>query len=162
MSEPIWSKFLTDADREILSESGWASRAGFGKRPVVMVVDVSYAFTSDRPEPVLDSIRRGLPMSCSEQAWRAIPPTKKLIAAGRAKGLPIIYTTGTTFRPDFWDVGAWAWKMGRLNEAMEDVPAERANLDGTAINAEIAPEPQDLLIKKPMPSAFLPRRSTHI
>jgi nicotinamidase-related amidase len=72
---------------------------------------------------------------------------KRLLAAGRAKGLPIIYTTGSA-RSDGWDRGSWAWKNNRTSERPP------TNLDGNAINPEIAPEPSDIVIEKLKPSAF--------
>ena len=44
MSEPIWNQFLTERDRAAFAASGYGAHAGFGKRPALLVVDVSYAF----------------------------------------------------------------------------------------------------------------------
>jgi peptide/nickel transport system substrate-binding protein len=44
-----------------------------------------------------------------------LDPVKRaalLIEAGRAKELPVIYTTGER-RPDNWDAGSWRWKSTR-------------------------------------------------
>ena len=48
--ERIWEKFLTDRDREVLTASGYGSHGGFGKKPALLVIDVSYGFTGDKPE----------------------------------------------------------------------------------------------------------------
>jgi hypothetical protein len=53
MSEPIWNKFLTERDKAVFAAAGYGVRAGFGKRPALLVIDVSYAFCGDRPEPIL-------------------------------------------------------------------------------------------------------------
>ena len=37
---------------------GYGSHGGFGKKPAVLVIDVSYGFTGDKPEPILDPIKR--------------------------------------------------------------------------------------------------------
>ena len=65
MSEPIWNKFLTDRDKEVFAVSGYAKRAGFGKRPALLVIDVNYFFCGDKPEPILKSIKRW-PNSCGQ------------------------------------------------------------------------------------------------
>ena len=39
--ERIWEKFLTDRDREVLTASGYGSHGGFGKKPALLVIDVS-------------------------------------------------------------------------------------------------------------------------
>jgi nicotinamidase-related amidase len=57
-------------------------------------VDVNYAFRGDRPEPILESIKRWR-ASCGEDAWTGVKAIRKLLAAARAKGLPVIYSTGT-------------------------------------------------------------------
>ena len=152
MTERVWDRFLTERDKRVFAAAGYGQRAGFGARPVILVIDVNYNFTGDRPEPILDSIRRW-PNSCGEDAWRALPHIKRLLAAGRAKGLPVIYTTGT-MRADGWDRGAWSWKNSRTGEWRTRGATRESNLDGNAINAEIAPEPRDIVIRKIKPSGF--------
>lgn len=149
MSEPIWNRFLTEQDKAIFAASGYGARQGFGKRPAVLVIDVSYNFCGDRPEPILQSIKRWC-NSCGEAAWHGIDAIKKLLPVARARGLPVIYTTGG-FRKDSWDAGSWKWKHSRIAESIEVPPS---NLDGDEIIPDIAPEPRDILIKKLKPSAF--------
>ena len=54
----IWDKFLTERDRQVFAAFGYGTRSGFGERPGLLIVDVSYGFTGYRPEPILDSIKR--------------------------------------------------------------------------------------------------------
>jgi len=149
MSEPIWNQFLTERDKQVFAAAGYGARQGFGKRPAVLVVDVNYDFCGDRPEPILESIKRWR-NSCGEEAWDGVRAIKRLLVAARAKDLPVIYTTSIR-RPDNWDTGSWAWKNTRT--------AERANtrstqVPGSTIVPEIAPEPRDIVIFKQKPSAF--------
>ena len=152
MAEPVWNKFLTERDKLVFDGAGYGQRAGFGERPVVVVIDVNYNFTGDKPEPILESIKRW-PNSCGEEAWESMRQIKKLLDASRKKGLPVIYTTAS-MRSDGWDRGAWAWKNNRTGEWQSQHDGHGTNLDGNEINAEIAPEPRDILIKKLKPSAF--------
>ncbi len=149
MTERIWDKFLTERDKAVFEASGYGAQGGFGKRPALLVVDVNYNFTGDRPEPILDSIRRW-PNSCGEEGWATIPAMQRLLGTARRKGLPVIYTTGEV-RPDRWDRGSWAWKNSRTSGP---APERESNLDGNEILAEIAPEPQDIVIRKLKPSGF--------
>ena len=151
MKEPIWNKFLTERDKQVFGDAGYGQRAGFGERPVILVIDVNYNFTGDKPEPILDSIKRW-PNSCGEDAWESMRHIRRLLDAGRAKGIPVIYTTGT-MRPDGWDRGSWAWKNSRTGEWRTESNSG-ANLDGNEINPEIAPAPRDIVIKKLKPSGF--------
>jgi maleamate amidohydrolase len=148
MKPPIWDKFLTDRDRAVFSAGGFGARMGFGKRPALVVVDVNYAFCGDRPEPILESIKRW-PTSCGEEAWEGVRVIKRLIDAARAKRLPVIYTTNKR-RPDKWDNGSWSWKNSRQNERLRT----QTDLDPNAVVDEIVPGPRDILIEKQKPSAF--------
>jgi maleamate amidohydrolase len=146
---PVWDQFLTERDKAVFSASGYGARQGFGKRPALLVIDVSYGFTGDKREPILDSIKRW-PNSCGEDAWDAIDVIKSLADMFRAKKLPVIYTTGVV-RPDNWDAGSWAWKNTRTAES---APRRTNTLDANEIVAEIAPQPQDVVVLKQKPSGF--------
>jgi maleamate amidohydrolase len=154
MSERIWDKFLTERDRAVFAAGGFGARAGFGKRPALLIIDVNWAFCGERPEPILESIKRWR-TSCGEDAWVALPYIKQLIDKAHATGLPVIYTTGEG-RPDKWDRGSWSWKSSRAGETGA-TPAAGSNLpplDGNKIAAPIAPMPQDIVIRKQKPSGF--------
>ena len=149
MSEPIWNKFLTERDKQVFAQAGFGARQGFGKRPAVIVIDVNTNFCGDRPEPILESIKRWH-TSCGEEAWQGIKAIARLLAAARAKGLPVIYSTGTR-RPDAWDAGSWTWKNSRTTER---APAPQGGASGNDIVADIAPESRDIVIRKQKPSVF--------
>ena len=148
MSEPIWNKFLTERDKDVFAAAGYGARAGFGIRPALLVIDVSYAFCGDRPAPILESIKRWR-NSCGAESWVAIGHIKRLIDKAHEKALPVIYTTGVR-RADNWDSGGWRGKNSRSGEA----PKTASNRDGYAIVDEIAPGPKDLVIYKQKPSGF--------
>jgi nicotinamidase-related amidase len=147
VGERVWDKFLTERDKAVFTAAGYAQPMGLGKKPAILIIDVNYHFCGDRPEPILDSIKRW-PNSCGEDAWAAIPHIQALIRAARGKGLPVIYTTGA-YRADGWDYGSWLWKTSRLRERQP-----KRNRDGDEIVAEIAPAPADIVIGKLKPSAF--------
>ena len=150
MAERIWDKFLTERDKAVFAQAGYGARGGYGKRPALVVVDVSWAFCGETPEPILQSIKRWR-SSCGEEAWEAIGYIKKLVLKAREKGLPVIYTTGIR-REDNWDSGSWGWKNSRNVEDRGIVA--RNDLDGNQIVSEIAPGPQDIVVYKQKPSGF--------
>src|SRR5258705_485042 len=84
--------------KAVFAAGGFGARAGFGKRPALLVIDVNWAFFGERPEPILESIKRWR-TSCGEASWAALEYIKSLIEAARGKGIPVIYTTGER-RPD--------------------------------------------------------------
>ena len=152
MVERIWNEFLTERDKQVFEKSGFGAEAGFGKRPALLVIDVSYNFCGDRPEPILESIKR-FHNSCGEYAWESLPHIRKLIDKCHEKNIPVIYTTGTV-REDGWDAGGWAWKNSRTDEDVTAPKISGFNRDGNEIMDEIAPSPQDIVIYKHKPSAF--------
>ena len=148
----IWDKFLTERDKQVFEASGYGARAGFGKRPALLVIDVNYNFCGDRPEPILESIKR-YRNSCGETAWEALPVIRKLIDACHDKRVPVIYSTGDV-RGDGWDRGSWGWKNARNAEDHKPPENRESNRDGNDIMDEIAPAPQDIVIRKLKPSVF--------
>jgi hypothetical protein len=54
----VWDDVISESDRRIFAAAGWGRRAGFGKRPAIMVIDVNYNFCGDKREPILESIKR--------------------------------------------------------------------------------------------------------
>jgi maleamate amidohydrolase len=150
MSKRIWDRFLTERDKAVFAAAGYGARGGFGKRPALLVVDVSWAFCGDRPEPILESIKRWH-NSCGEDSWPAIEAIRALIDKAHARRLPVIYTTGVA-RADQWDSGSWAWKNCRIGEDAAAAPHQ--DRDGNEIVDAIAPLPQDILVYKQKPSGF--------
>ena len=83
----IWDPFLTERDKEVFKTSGFGAKAGFGKRPALLVIDVSYGFAGDKPEPILESINREDGWDVGSWAWKntrtgeSLPkPTQKIEA----------------------------------------------------------------------------------
>lgn len=150
----IWEPFLTDRDKQVFAAAGFGAKGGFGKRPAFLIIDISWGFAGHDPASILESIETW-PNSCGAESWDAIAVTKTVAEACRAKGVPVIYTTGVV-RPDKWDMASWAWKNSRTDEANKDVrELARANLpDGNEIVAAIAPQPQDIVVLKQKPSGF--------
>jgi nicotinamidase-related amidase len=149
MNEPIWSRFLTDRDKAVFAAGGFGARAGFGRRPALLVIDVNRAFCGDRPEPILEAVKRWR-TSCGEDAWVALDSIKRLIEAAHEKGVPVVYTTGER-RADDWDAGSWRWKSSRSDPQPKAVGD---GADGNEIVAMIAPGPQDIVVRKQKPSGF--------
>jgi nicotinamidase-related amidase len=149
----VWDRFLTERDRQVAEAGGFGRRQGFGQRPALLVIDVSYSFCGDRPEPILQSIRRW-PYSCGEEAWAGIAAIARLLAAARGKGLPVIYTTGQApgmRRADGWESQSWSRKMTRATERPR---TEATGRDGNDIVDNIAPGPGDILVHKIQSSGF--------
>jgi maleamate amidohydrolase len=138
-----WDKYLTDQDRAVVELSGYASRGGLGSKPALLVVDATYGFCGDRPEPILESVKR-FRSSSGEAAWRAIGEIQQLQSAARDAEIPVIFTRGMD-RGASVSPGRWGDKNARVNE-----DSELHN----EIVAEIAPVAGETVLKKAKPSAF--------
>lgn len=143
----VWDDVLSSDERKIYEVGGWGKRMGFGWRPAVIVVDVNYDFIGDKPEPILESIKRWR-YSCGEVGWRGVQAIQELLAAARAKRVPIFYTT-VEHRADGFDYGRDRDKNFRTGESTSFVGAK-----GPKIPDEIAPAPADVVISKKKASAF--------
>src|ERR1700677_4063208 len=89
MTEYVWDKFLTERDKAVFAAGGFGALGGFGKRPALLVIDVNWLFCGDKPEPILDSIKRWR-SACGEESWGAVEYIRQLVEAARTKGLPVI------------------------------------------------------------------------
>ncbi len=143
-----WDDTLTLRDKEVFALSGYGKRAGFGQRPAVLVIDVNYNFVGDKPEPILESVKR-FRNSCGAEGWEGVHHIAELLAVARKKHLPIFYTTGHDDRNNTVAFGRWQAKNSRSTEDMSDSWDK-----GNEIVADIAPQAGDVVVRKQKPSAF--------
>ena len=113
-----------------------------GPRAAVLAIDVYEMAYQGGPKPVME-VAKEFPSSCGVNAYNAIAPTQKLLAAARAAGLPIFYSTAET-RP-----AAKPGAVKATNRRSGSTPAELY-----AIRPEFAPQPGDVVIYKQRASAF--------
>lgn len=71
---------------------GYARDTFVGEKPGLMLVDL-YNFVYDGGSRPVAEVEKEFSGSCGENAWNAIEPTKRLIAAARVAAIPIIYIT---------------------------------------------------------------------
>lgn len=141
-------KYLSDEDKAVLDVYGAKNGVGIGSRPAVLVVDATYAFVGELREPTVEAAKKRR-TACGIKAWRAVDALRGVLDAARAKGLPIIYTKGST-RPDLQKLGAPPLKTSpKLGSDKGRNPR-----DPNDIVDEIAPAADDIVIAKDKPSAF--------
>lgn len=117
------------------AKAGFGGRLTFGQRPALLVIDVVEAYL--KPDSSLYLGPTGA---------EAVASFERLIAACRAKSIPVIYTQ-VVYGAEGRDGGLFYQK----------VPALRAFDAGSplgAIPASIAPQPQDVVVTKQYASAF--------
>lgn len=146
MARP-WDGLISESELQVFHAAGYGKRGEWGTKPALLVVDVNYNFVGDRPEPILESIKRWR-NSCGEIGWQTIPKIAELIQAARANDVPVLYSTGG-YRPTKQSAGSWAQKNSRLTQVSE----EQQRM-GNEIVKEIAPLPDEIVIRKNKPSVF--------
>jgi maleamate amidohydrolase len=109
-----------------------------GRNPAVLAIDLYNKVYLGGDRPVRE-VNRHHPGSCGTHAWRALEPTRKLFAAARKAGLPIIYTTR---HADTSGVHSTNRRIGAETESLYH------------IKEELAPAAGDLVIYKERASAF--------
>lgn len=147
----IWDPYLSEAERKLIGDAGYTQRMGWGSRPALIVIDVNYNFTGDKPLPVEESIVTW-PNSCGLAGWEALPQINLLLGACHARNIPVFFATDD-FRSDGWNIGSWLWKTSRIGEERSSSARPRA-VDGSAIHDSLERCPSDVVIRKLKPSAF--------
>ena len=130
-----WQKVIPQEDRDLYEKAGFAGRLDWGRRPALLVIDVTLPFLGKRME-VMRSVEE-VPTGCGEAGWIAMEHIRGLLRVARAGALPIVYT-----RPA---PGAVTTK--RALKARGEGPAQD-------FPEEILPKPADLVVEKPKASAF--------
>jgi maleamate amidohydrolase len=123
-----WEAVFSEQDRAVIKKAGFGVRHEFGKRPALLIVDVNRAFVGSQPRPVLESLEESN-TSCGASAWEAIEHIERLLAACRAKSIPVFFTTldivtvqtcgGPTKATDKFDV-----ELQEIADAIKPLPSE--------------------------------------
>jgi maleamate amidohydrolase len=143
----VWDDIVPKDMMELYRGVGFGNRAGFGKRPAVLVIDMVYNTVGDVPEPVLQSIKK-YPHSTGEFGWAAVPKIRELVTEARAKQVPIIYTR---LQRESFDRDVWRPKFSsKLSQSVISAYAPK----GTEFIKEIAPLENDIIITKKRTSSF--------
>ena len=107
-------------------------------RPALLAIDLYDLVYRGGPHPPHELLE--YPNTCGIYAWEAIEPTKALIAAARAAGLPVLYVTGSTRKT-----------------RVQSTKRQRSDLigpDAYEIFEAFAPEDGDAVFRKERASAF--------
>jgi nicotinamidase-related amidase len=138
-AQRLFAVVLQSMDEYYRQRGIFQDRFGFGRTPAIVVVDFALGWTDE-------AYAGG-----SSRLDGPVENTSKLLAAGRAANVPIIYTT-SPFRPHSGD---------QPFKSAADLSPNFRPWDERAcqIDERVAPHPQDLVIEKENASAFF---GTHL
>jgi len=114
--------------------AGFGERQGAGRRPALLVIDMSLGFTSPAS-----------PLHCELED--VVDAIDKLLAAARLKGLPVVYTTVSYGEGD----------KAAAKAFIEKIPILMTLAEGssfTEIDPRLAPRPDEPVLNKLFASAF--------
>jgi nicotinamidase-related amidase len=124
------------SDTELYQNRGFQRRIGWGKKPALINIDLANAWT-----------REGNAFTCVGMDT-ILPATQEVLAAFRARGLPIVFTTTAydIVEGEHTDMGLWGKK----------IPAEvlRVGTEAVEIDSRLERRDDELLIVKKQASAF--------
>lgn len=111
-----------------------------GERPALLAIDLyNFVYRGD-PAKYPHELADEFPNSCGRYAWDAVEPTKKLFAACRAAGLPIVYLTSSV-------------RKNRVRSTNRQTGHDVGD-DMFDIHPAFTPREGDILIRKERASAF--------
>ena len=131
-----WKDIVDDEILEIYEP--YRREVHVGRNPAVLAIDLYNKAYQGGSRP-LREVNRRYPGSCGENAWKAIEPTRVLLATARKAGLPVIYTTR---HADTDGVRSTNRRMGKEAEELYH------------IKEELTPLPGELVIYKERASGF--------
>ena len=127
---------LFAADSSLYQARGFQRRIGWGKKPALINIDLANAWT-----------REDYAFTC-EGMDTVIPAVQQVLAAFRAKGLPVVFTTTAyeIIEGEHSDMGLWGKK----------IPAEvlQAGSEAVQIDDRLDRRADEMLIVKKQASAF--------
>ena len=124
----IWDDIIPESDKAWFARGQHGELLGFGKRPALLVVDVTHDFVDTR-----------FAMAAADMGWGVVHALQILLRATRAAQVPIIYTQGT--------VPAHKAQRGHRK-------GTGSTAEGGRIVQDIAPQEGELVLVKPKASAF--------
>lgn len=130
----IWDDIIPDSDKRMFAKAGMGGSLGFGEKPAVVVVDMTYGFADSR-----------YPLGSSEMGVPTAQAIRRLLDSARAKGLPVFFTTPQE-RTNSAEKGHWKMTPNRPSEAGLPGPNE--------ILEELGPADGEAVITKLRPSGF--------
>lgn len=142
-----YSSLLTEQDRQVLAASGHGQPLGLTTPCALLVIDMTYDFIGDRPEPILDSAGR-FPQSCGEAGWAAVERLGGVLDAARVNQVPVIYTVRSVSHRRLESLS-----FSRKRDT-GGRPSPRVLPESEQVPTVIAPVAGDIVIAKSKPSAF--------
>lgn len=137
-----WMKLIPEEELETYRKAGFMQPVEPGKKPALVVVDVTLGFTGSPGLTLAEAIDE-FPTAAGPVSWETMPKVRSLIELFRKSDLPIVYTRANMYNVSF---------VGKATKARR-----RQGATGGRFNdfpPEIAPRDQDWVLEKFRASGF--------
>jgi nicotinamidase-related amidase len=142
----VWDPFLTAQDRAYDAQNPtFSSKQAPGARPALLLIDLYRAAFGDRPEPLLEAVRRDR-SNLGLAGWRALPSIERLLGVARETGIPVIHVTRLVSLSEWGELGQ------ADRQPSPEVLAERERQ--YSIMPPLAPVAGELVLRKRSASVF--------
>lgn len=128
----IWDGIISDDDLRAMGKQ-WGKGHEFGKKPALLIVDMTYAFVDDR-----------FPIGFGKTGRPCVTAIRRLLDQARQLGLPVFFSGGLLAR-NAAERGLWKSTANVLPPGLPD---------SNEIVPELSPLPTETVIRKRRPSAF--------
>jgi len=136
MSEPIWNKFLTERDKAVFAAGGFGARAGFGKRPALLIIDVQNYCTVNSKSQYFDRSLREI----------VLPNIGRLQLACRQSGIEVLYSVIENMTRNGRDRS--------LDYKISGIDVPRGSWEAQVVD-EIVPGKDEMVFRKTSSSVFI-------
>lgn len=120
-----YSSVIPQSDLEAYRKGGFGKRMGFGKKPCVLVIDMTYGFVDPKN-----------PLAHGSMGYRAVDNLKPLLDSARRHDVKIVYTTGLNNISNGQPIGI------SRKVIVNQEPKENEIIE------EIKPQPTDIVVPK--------------
>jgi nicotinamidase-related amidase len=125
-----WMKVIPAEEFATYTRAGFGGQADFGKRPALIVVDVTMGFCGSKGLSLEEAIAEFTP-ACGPAAWEAMPRIARLIRVARTAGMPIVFTRSALADVPYTGKATKSKrKTAVIAERFNAFPDEVAPLDG--------------------------------
>ena len=137
----VWDGVVPQAELDGLRQRGFGTEVRLGKRPCLIVIDVTMSFLGRRPG---DTTGPEYLTGCGTEGWARLPAICEVLEAARAAGIPRVLTKGS---PDAAAMVGGAIKLSAGPEIARKTHS-------APFPEEIVPRDDEFVLEKTKASAF--------
>lgn len=124
-----WMKLIPESELATYKLAGFAGGGEMGRRPALLVIDVTLGFCGSRGLTLAEAIAEFSP-ACGPVSWEAMPQIARLVLMFRKLGRPVVYTRSELPSIGFTGKATKARRSGPPKAGFNDFPPEVAPSEG--------------------------------